>query len=85
LVDGVVTSAELGAPKPDPAIFERALRMAGVRASEALHAGDSPEEDVAGARAAGVDAVLVSRDGTPPPDGVAAVRDLAELAHRLGA
>jgi putative hydrolase of the HAD superfamily len=85
LVDGVVTSAELGAAKPAAAIFERALRIAGVAAPEAVHAGDSLEEDVAGARAAGLEAVLVRRNGPPAPDGVAAVRDLAELADRLEA
>jgi putative hydrolase of the HAD superfamily len=85
LVDGVITSAELGAPKPDPAIFQRALELAGADPGEALHAGDSLEEDVAGARAAGVEAVLVRRDAAPPPDGVTAVRDLGELAEHVGA
>jgi putative hydrolase of the HAD superfamily len=61
-VDGAVSSAEAGAAKPDPAIFELALRLAGVAASEALHVGDTAEEDVAGARAAGIRAVLLRRD-----------------------
>jgi HAD superfamily hydrolase (TIGR01509 family) len=49
----VVTSAEAGAPKPDPAVFERALRELAVRPARALHIGDS-EADEAGARAAGM-------------------------------
>ena len=54
LVDAVVISAELGVAKPDPAIFRAALeRLAGARAAEAIHVGDSVEHDVAGARAAG--------------------------------
>jgi putative hydrolase of the HAD superfamily len=77
LVDGAVSSAELGAAKPDPAIFERALELAGdVPASEALHAGDSLEADVAGALGAGLQAVLVARDGGAPPAGVRAVASL---------
>ena len=63
LLDGVVTSAGTGARKPDPAIFERALELAGCTASEALHVGDSTAEDVAGAQAAGIPALLIDRDG----------------------
>jgi HAD superfamily hydrolase (TIGR01509 family) len=49
----VVTSAEVGVPKPDPAVFRRALELLGVRPERALHIGDS-ESDEAGARAAGM-------------------------------
>jgi putative hydrolase of the HAD superfamily len=82
LVDGVVTSAEVGAPKPDPRVFERALAIAGVAPSEALHAGDNVDNDVEGAAAAGVRAVLVQRDGEPPA-GVETVRSLRQLAAVL--
>jgi putative hydrolase of the HAD superfamily len=80
LLDAVVTSAELGAAKPDPAIFAAALRAAGgVPASTAVHVGDDEEADAGGARAAGIAAVLVRRDGGPAPHGVPAIRTLAEL------
>jgi HAD superfamily hydrolase (TIGR01493 family) len=49
----VVTSAEAGAPKPDPAVFRLALERLGVRPERALHVGDS-EADEEGARAAGM-------------------------------
>jgi putative hydrolase of the HAD superfamily len=49
----VVTSAEAGAPKPDPAVFHLALERLGVRPDRALHVGDS-EADEEGARAAGM-------------------------------
>lgn len=65
LVDGAVASAELGAAKPERAIFERALGIAGVPRERAWHVGDSVEADVEGARAAGIRAVLVARDGPP--------------------
>jgi putative hydrolase of the HAD superfamily len=63
MLDGVVTSAEAGARKPDPAIFTAALELAGCEAGEALHVGDTADEDVAGARAAGIRPLLIDRDG----------------------
>lgn len=79
LLDGVLTSAAAGARKPQPAIFERALQLAGVRRELALHVGDSLEEDVAGARAAGVAAVWLNRSGAPVPPGIRAIASLDEL------
>lgn len=79
LIDAVVTSAGFGARKPSPAIFEHALALAEVAPSDALHAGDSVEEDIAGARAAGIEAVLVRRDGAPGPPGTRTIATLAEL------
>ena len=78
LVDEVVSSAVVGAAKPDPAPFRHALELAGAEPEDALHVGDSPENDLAGARAAGVRAVLVDRSGSAPP-GVPSVRSLGEL------
>jgi putative hydrolase of the HAD superfamily len=79
LVDAVVSSAVVGAAKPDPAPFRRALELSGAQPGDALHVGDSPENDLAGARAAGVRAVLVDRSGSQPA-GIPAVRSLAELS-----
>ena len=50
----VIISSEVGADKPDPLIFQRALEIAGVMASEALHAGDDPVADWQGAERAGL-------------------------------
>jgi putative hydrolase of the HAD superfamily len=82
VVHGVVSSAELGAAKPAPAAFTHALTVAGVPADEAVHVGDRPEEDVEGARAAGIAPVLVVRDGEPPAlqPPVWTIRSLRELA-----
>jgi putative hydrolase of the HAD superfamily len=63
LLDGAVSSAEAGARKPDPAIFAPALKLAECEPDEALHVGDTPEEDVAGARAAGIRPLLIARAG----------------------
>jgi putative hydrolase of the HAD superfamily len=63
LLDGAVSSAVAGARKPDPAIFQQALELAEVEPDEALHVGDTAEEDVDGARAAGIRPLLIDRDG----------------------
>ena len=60
-VDAVITSAEVGVAKPDRRIFEAALAAAGCAPGEAVHVGDSAENDVAGAEAAGIRAILVKR------------------------
>lgn len=79
-LDGVVTSAQAGAAKPDPAIFAQALALAGAAAAGAVHVGDSVAEDVAGARAAGIVPVLIVRRGQPPPDaGCRVIVSLREL------
>jgi len=87
LVDFIVISAEVGVRKPDPGIFRMALDRAGVRPDEAIHVGDLLEEDVEGARRAGVRAVLIDRKkritaGGPPAD-VRVVNSLAELRELL--
>jgi putative hydrolase of the HAD superfamily len=78
LLDDVVTSAEVGARKPDPRIFEVALERAGCGPEEAIHVGDTPDEDLAGARAAGIRALLIDRDGGSDIGSLAAIR------HHLG-
>lgn len=82
LVDAVVTSAEVGAAKPSPRVFERALGVAGVDAAEALHVGDKVDNDIEGAAAAGVHAVLLQREGDPPPD-LESISSLSELPALL--
>jgi putative hydrolase of the HAD superfamily len=52
-LDAVVSSAEAGAEKPDPAIFLEALARVGARPERALHIGDQPADEQ-GARAAGM-------------------------------
>jgi putative hydrolase of the HAD superfamily len=78
-LEGVVTSAAAGARKPDPAIFGVALGVAGVAASEAVHVGDTEEEDVAGARAAGIPVLLLDRAGG------ADIASLGDVVERLEA
>lgn len=60
--DFVLASAVFGAAKPNPKIFKEALLKAGVRPEEAVHIGDSFEDDVRGAKSVGIQAVLIHRD-----------------------
>jgi putative hydrolase of the HAD superfamily len=84
LLDGAISSAEVGAAKPAPAIFERALALAGgIRPAAAVHVGDDVDADIAGARAAGIVPVLVVRNGAAGPDGLATLRDLQALPTLL--
>lgn len=85
LLHGVVTSAAIGAGKPAAAIFEHALAVGGAPAAEALHVGDSVADDVQGARASGIRALLVHRGAAPPPEGVEAIASLAQLDWPTGA
>ncbi len=69
LLDAVVTSAEAGAPKPEPSVWTLALERLGVEPEQTVHIGDS-EADAEGARAVGM-------RFQPAPLRVAAARILA--------
>jgi putative hydrolase of the HAD superfamily len=66
--DPVVISTQVGAAKPETAIFAQALSRLGLQASEAIHIGDSYDADILGARTAGLTPVLVDRSGKPRKD-----------------
>jgi HAD superfamily hydrolase (TIGR01549 family) len=83
----VVISEAVGLRKPDPAIFEHALALAGARRETALYVGDNPQHDVAGAHAAGMAAVWLNRgDGFfgTTSDAEASITRLDELPGLLG-
>jgi putative hydrolase of the HAD superfamily len=81
--DAVAVSAIEEVGKPDAEIFRRVCARLGVAADEALHVGDSPEEDYAGARGAGLAALLLDREGryAGHPD---RIESLGEIEGRLG-
>jgi HAD superfamily hydrolase (TIGR01509 family) len=80
LVDGVVDSAVFGVEKPDRRIFEHALEVAGVRATDAIHVGDLHAADVVGAIGAGIHPVLLDPYGDWPAPACTTATDLAALA-----
>jgi len=63
-LDFKVTSFEVGYDKPRPEIFQLALDKAGVKADEAVYIGDQYDQDILGARAVGMKAVLIDRNHT---------------------
>jgi putative hydrolase of the HAD superfamily len=79
----VVASGAVGLSKPSPAIFELALRRSGTAAGAALMVGDSYHSDVGGARAAGLDALLLDREGTAQAQDVGVIRTLTDLLSRI--
>ena len=86
LVDAVVIPDELGAAKPDRAIFEHALAGIGADPTTTLFAGDDPDKDIVGARALGMTTAWVHRGrqwplGDPIPDYV--IGHVSELSDIL--
>lgn len=85
----VVSSADFGPRKPDPAIFAAGCRALGVRPERALYVGDRIKEDVRGPKAAGLRAVLTREHrqdeaaSTEPDAEVDSLRPLPEIAARL--
>jgi len=57
----IFISSELGADKPDPAIFQRAVNVMHLDANEVVHVGDDPERDWKGAAAAGLSVFRLDR------------------------
>src|SRR5690554_1598545 len=57
----VVISCEVGAGKPEPALFHAACRAIGVKPEEVLFVGDKEDRDIAGAAGVGMKTVLVGK------------------------
>ena len=75
-----VSAADVGAPKPDPALFRAACSKAGVRPDELIHVGDDPVRDIQAARDFGAGTVWINRHGEPwPEDTPRAHHEIASL------
>jgi putative hydrolase of the HAD superfamily len=82
-VGAILDSTVAGVAKPDPDIFHRALEALGVPPERAVHVGDTPAADVAGARAAGIRPVLVDPYDLHPDADCVRVRSLAGFVELL--
>jgi putative hydrolase of the HAD superfamily len=82
-VDAIVGSRAHGFVKPHPTIFQAALQQLDVEPAQAVMVGDSLEEDVEGARALGMRAILIDR-GDRHPDVEGRLTDLYGLPAALG-
>lgn len=82
-----LSAADVGAQKPDPALFDAARAFAGAAPEETLHVGDHPQLDVEAARQAGLHTVWMDRGLISWPVEVApadiSVKDLGALADLL--
>ena len=82
-LDFVVDSGIVGVEKPNPRIFEIALERGGVRKDEVVHVGDVYEVDVVGARAAGIEPIMIITTGSAAPADVRVIRSFTELPTQL--
>jgi HAD superfamily hydrolase (TIGR01549 family) len=78
-----ISSGAHGKVKPSPSIFRAVLELLGVEPEAAAMVGDSPDDDVEGARALGIRAFLIDRDGRFP-DREDALPTLLALPAALG-
>ncbi len=82
----VIVSSEVGCEKPDPAIFELAMRRASVRPADSVYVGDNYYVDAVGARRVGMRCLIVNRFGTLGVEEIhepILIRDVTEVVGRL--
>lgn len=82
----ILCAEELGVGKPDPKPFQEALSRSGMSAEQAVHIGDHPGDDIAGAQAAGWRAVWFNPQGNTwagDDEADAQIRSLSELPALL--
>ena len=79
LLDAIVLSGEVGVSKPDPEIYRIALSQLGVNANEAVHVGDSQENDLQAAQQVGIRTILIDPRGQTP----GSVQELKEVVRLL--
>ena len=81
-IAGAMSSSDHGYMKPHPSIFEAALELLGVSATESVMVGDSLTHDIVGARHVGMQGVLIARSvltHRDPIDGVPVIQTLEDL------
>lgn len=82
----IVLSEEVGCQKPNPRIFEEALRMNNLSAEDVVMIGDSWNSDIQGAINAGIDQIWIRKSKDPLPEGQSAtylVQSLSEVMEIL--
>ena len=87
LVDALITSEEVGVPKPNPRIFQVALERLGAQPAETVLVGDNWQADVLGALAVGIRPLWLNRLGAPRPLGhvqeITGFEPLADVLQRI--
>jgi putative hydrolase of the HAD superfamily len=67
LFDAEVFSSRVGLAKPDPRIYLQCCESLGIEPPQAVFVGDGANDELAGARRVGMDAILIHRPGEDPP------------------
>ncbi|TGD78964.1 HAD family hydrolase [Hymenobacter wooponensis] len=87
LVDALITSEEIGVPKPNPRIFQVALERLHSRAAETVMVGDNWQADVVGALAVGIRPVWLNRTASLRPlahvEEITSLEPLAEVLLKI--
>ena len=88
LFEAVIISADAGLRKPNPLIFQRILELMRLAPGDVLYVGDTPHDDVRGAKGVGMHSAWIRRHDRELPEGVPApdlvIGDLAELPEKIG-
>jgi HAD superfamily hydrolase (TIGR01549 family) len=79
--DFLYVAAEVGAWKPDPAIFERAFRESDSSPDQTVYIGDNYYADIIGAQRAGMLPILLDPEGVFPDAECTIIRSLEELLN----
>ena len=82
-LEHVFSSAAAGSSKPDPASSCRRSTALGVAPGRALHVGDTPGTDAAGALAAGTDVRILDREGTYAAERIQTIASLGEILELI--
>jgi putative hydrolase of the HAD superfamily len=82
--DVIIPSCEVAFHKPDPVVFEMAVRQLGLPPERILHVGDHYQEDVEGARAAGLQALQLVRGGAAPDGQIGSLLALPAIVESAG-
>lgn len=83
LFETITDSGRVGHQKPSPIIFQAALQALNVPAEESVYVGDVYSIDYTGARAIGMQAILIDPYGTYASNGIASVETICEVEKFL--
>ncbi|WP_347551908.1 HAD family hydrolase [Pseudalkalibacillus hwajinpoensis] len=81
LFDVLLISEQEGIKKPDPVIFDRALERLNISAHEAVYVGDHPENDISGAKGAGLRTIWKKNEYGEAVGAGATVNELLEIVQ----
>ena len=81
--DKIITSDSVGVKKPNPKIFEYALKVANATKKESIMIGDSWEADIMGAKNFGIQAIYCNFENQSVDPSIISIYDLFELKNYL--